>query len=136
MCAQEEREGVTGGATGGQRRGRMEGKTRGEKGRTREAYMCVHARMHASKKGRKSNATDLGVEEWRTPVGRAETTRKGEGSRERRGEWLTTIMTAMQEKAKEGGGVTGEEGPGSAQHAKIGRGGRTNRCWHGRSARE
>jgi hypothetical protein len=28
---------------------------------------------------RASNTTDLGVEEWRTPVGRAETTRKGEG---------------------------------------------------------
>jgi hypothetical protein len=35
--------------------------------------------MHVSKKGRKSNAKDLGVGEWRTPVGRAETTRKGEG---------------------------------------------------------
>jgi hypothetical protein len=37
----------------------------------------------ASKKGRKPNTTDLGVEEWRTPVGRAETTRKGEGEEER-----------------------------------------------------
>jgi hypothetical protein len=36
-------------------------------------------RARARKKGRKSNATGLCVEEWRTPVGRAETTRKGEG---------------------------------------------------------
>jgi hypothetical protein len=57
--------------------------------------------MHVSKKGGKQNTTDLGVEEWRTPVGRAETTRKGKGE-ERRGEWPTTTMTAMQEKAKEG----------------------------------
>jgi hypothetical protein len=35
-----------------------------------------------SKKGRKQNATDLGVEEWRIPVGRAETTREGEGEEE------------------------------------------------------
>jgi hypothetical protein len=63
--------------------------------------------------------------------------RKGRGGER---EWLTTIMTAMQEKAKEGRrdgrGGTGEEGPGSVQHAKTGRGGCTNRCWHGRSARE
>jgi hypothetical protein len=32
-----------------------------------------------SKKGRKPNTTDLGFKEWRTPVGRAEMTRKGEG---------------------------------------------------------
>jgi hypothetical protein len=60
-------------------------------------------------------------------------------ARERRGEWLTTIMTAIQEmrkKKRKRGGGTGEEGPGSAQHAKIGRGGYTNRHWHGRSARE
>jgi hypothetical protein len=37
--------------------------------------------VHAStgKKGRKPNTTDLNVEEWRIPVGRVETTRKGEG---------------------------------------------------------
>ena len=34
------------------------------------------------KKGRVQNTTDLGVEEWRIPVGRAETTRKGEGEEE------------------------------------------------------
>jgi hypothetical protein len=39
----------------------------------------MHARACARKKGRKENTTDLGVEEWRTPVGRAETNRKGEG---------------------------------------------------------
>jgi hypothetical protein len=32
-----------------------------------------------SKEGRKQNAKDLGVGEWRIPVGRAETARKGEG---------------------------------------------------------
>jgi hypothetical protein len=38
--------------------------------------------VQARKKGRKQNTTCLGVEEWRIPVGRAETTRKGEGEEE------------------------------------------------------
>jgi hypothetical protein len=41
----------------------------------------------------------LGVEEWGIPVGRAETTRKGE--REEEGA-VTTTMGTTQEKEKEG----------------------------------
>jgi hypothetical protein len=77
----------------------------------------------------------LGVEEWRTPVGRAETTRKGEEEEERVADDDHDNHARCKKKRKRGGG-TGEEGPGSAQHAKIGRGGCTNRYWHGRSARE
>jgi hypothetical protein len=56
-------------------------------------------------------------------------------ARERRRGWLTTIVAIMQEKEKEGR-RDGRGGTGSLQHAKIGRGGHTNRRWHGRSARE
>jgi hypothetical protein len=50
----------TGGARGSDGRGdRMAevrqngGQTRGEEGRTREAHVCMHVRVHVSKKGRK-----------------------------------------------------------------------------------
>jgi hypothetical protein len=43
--------------------------------------MHVHARAER-KKGRVQNTTDFGVEKWRIPVGRAETTRKGEREEE------------------------------------------------------
>jgi hypothetical protein len=59
-------------------------------------YTCVRAER---KKGRVQNATDLGVEDWRIPVGRAETTRKGE--REGGGGLLTTIMGTTREKENE-----------------------------------
>ena len=51
----------------GQGTGR-ESKTRGEEGRTDERGTCMYVgpyvRMQVSKKGRKSNTTDSGVEEW------------------------------------------------------------------------
>ena len=42
----------------------------------------MHTSIYVNKKGRKKNAIDLGVEEWRIPVGRAKTTRKGEREEE------------------------------------------------------
>jgi hypothetical protein len=44
--------------------------------------VCAFTHACASKEGRKQNTIDLG-EEWGIPVGRAETTRKGEGEEER-----------------------------------------------------
>jgi len=45
--------------------------------------VCVYIYICAErKKGRVQNTTDLGVGEWRIPVGRAETTRKGEREEE------------------------------------------------------
>ena len=41
---------------------------------------CVRGRQ--TKKGRRGNATDLGIVEWRIPVGRAERTNRGPGGRE------------------------------------------------------
>jgi hypothetical protein len=61
--------------------------------------------------------------------------KRPERVKERRRERLTTIVAVMQEKEKEGR-RDGEEEPGLAQHAKIGRGGCANRRWNGRSARE
>ena len=43
--------------------------------------MHVYTRACMSKESRKQNAKDLGVEEWRIPVGRAETTRKDNGKK-------------------------------------------------------
>ena len=57
--------------------------------------------------------------------------RKGERRRRR---WRRSQQ--QYTKTRKRGGGTGEEGPGSVQHAKIGRGGHINRYWHGRSARE
>jgi hypothetical protein len=72
----------------------------------------------------------LGVEEWRTPVGRAETTRKGEGE----GEcvWLAMVMTAMQEKAKEGR----RDGRGGTRAGTTRKNREGTSIGHGRSTRE
>ena len=81
-------------------------------------------RERQTKKGRRENARDLGVVEWRTPVGRAERA----GDREGESEMQTGILTRerkkraiegekknrrAEERTKEEGGK--EEGRGNAR---------------------
>ena len=53
-------------------------------------------RGRQTKKGRRENARDLGVVEWRTPVGRAERADDREGKREMQVE--TRILTRERKK--------------------------------------
>jgi hypothetical protein len=132
MSERGECEGVTRGATGGQRRGRNEYR-RSQKGRTRKAHAractCVHVSM-TRKTGSKTRQTWVLRNGGFLLGGQKRPGRV----KERRREWLTAIVAMTQEKEKEGR-RGGEEGPGSVQHAKIGRGGCANRRRNGRSAR-
>jgi hypothetical protein len=80
------------------------------------------------KKGRKENTTDLGVEEWRIPVGRAETIKEGVGEEEGVADDDCGNDTRKRERGEEGRerrtriGATRKNREGRVHHSTLVRG--------------